>query len=385
MSVAIVGIAEHPLEDGRVPGDATELSIQARVAREALADAGLTFADVDGLLSTGAWADPGPGRYPTITLAEYLGLRVRFSDSHNIGGASFVAHVAHAAMAIEAGSCDVALITYGSLQRSRRSRSLAGRPPELTMQYETPWGMPSPVGGYALAAQRYLYERGATVEDLARVAVVASQWANLSPTATKRDLLTVEDVLASPLVSDPLRVLDCCLVTDGAGAIVLTSAARARDLPGDAVTVAGFAEGHSHLTMTSMPSLTETAAAQTGPRAMAMAGVDVDDLDLLQIYDSFTITTLLTLESLGLCAAGEAPELLRAGVMSPGGSLPLNTNGGGLRHSHPGMNGLFLVIEAVRQLRGAALGAQVPDARTALVSATGGALASSATCVLVRS
>lgn len=377
----IVGVADTPLVRGLAP-DTTPLRMQADVARRALAEAGLTLGDVDGLLSTGAWGNPGPGRFPTVTLTEYLGLQTRFTDSSNIGGASFEAHLAHASLAIQQGYCDVALITYGSLQKSERSRSLAGRNPVLTMQFESPWGLLSPVGGYALAARRHMHQYGTTAEQLADVAVAARRWAQLNPAATSRDDLSVADVLASPLVSDPLHKLDCCLVTDGGGAVVVTTAENARSMAVTPISVAGYGEAESHWNIAAMPDLTVTSATRSGPRAMEMAGMTHDDIDIAQIYDSFTITVLLTLEALGFCKPGEAGEFVSNGRIAPGGAFPMNTSGGGLSYCHPGMFGIFLIIEAVRQLRGEAGERQIAGARTALVSGTGGTLSSAATCVL---
>jgi acetyl-CoA acetyltransferase len=359
------------------------LNLQADAALRALHEAGLTLAEVDGLLTAAGWGIPGPGSMPTLTLAEYLGIQPRFLDSTAIGGSSFEAHVAHASLAIAQGYCEVALITYASMQRSLRSRSLGGPAPQLNAQFEAPWGLLAPVGSYALAATRYMHQYGSTAAQLASVAVAARAWASLNPAATRREPLTVADVLSSPLVSDPLHVLDCCLVTDGAGAVVLTSAARARSLGGkQTVYVRGFAEATSHNYISQMPDLTVTPAAQSGPRALSMAGVRPEQVDVLGVYDSFTITVLLTLEALGFCAPGEAGAFVAAGCTSPAGPLPMNTNGGGLSYCHPGMYGIFLIIEAVRQLRGECAERQVKGARVALINGTGGTLSSTATCVL---
>lgn len=380
----IVGVADAPLADGVLANGGNVLSVQAETAKAALAQAGLRLRDVDGLLTAGTWGVPGPGSLPTLSLGEYLGIRPRFTDSTNIGGSSFEAHVAHAAIAIEQGYCDVALITYGSTQRSERSRTLAGRAPLLTMQYETPYGLLAPVGSYALAAMRHMHDYGTTGEQLAQIAVAARAWAALNPAATKCTPITVDDVLASPMISDPLHLLDCCLITDGGGALVMTRAEHARDLPARPIHVRGYAESHTHWTVASMPDLTLTTAADTGPRAMAMAGVRHDDIDVVEIYDSFTITVLLTLEALGFCGRGESGAFVSGARVLPGGEFPMNTNGGGLAYAHPGMYGIFLIIEAVRQLRGEAGVRQVPGARVALVNGTGGTLSSTATCILSR-
>lgn len=379
----IVGVAQEPLVDGCLPRPATPLSAQARAAVRALAEAGLAPADVDGLLVTGTWAVPGPGVLPTVSVGEYLGIRPRFMDATNIGGSSFESFVAHAAMAVERGYCDVALVTYGSQQRSERSRTLVGRPPQLNMQFETPYGLPTPVGGYAMAAMRHMHQYGTTSAQLAEIAVAARGWAALNPEAYHRDPITVDDVLGSGLVADPLHRLDCCLITDGAGALVITTEQHARGLPTRPVTIAGYAEYQSHWMIAEMPDLTVSPAAQSGPRALKMAGIDVADVDVVEVYDSFTITTLLQLEDLGFCGKGDGGRFVTEVGIGPGGGLPVNTNGGGLSYGHPGLYGLFILIEAVRQLRGECGQRQVPGARVALVNGTGGVLSTAATCVLV--
>lgn len=382
----IVGVADIPLVDGMVTSPMTVLQMQARAAAAALKDARLSMRDVDGLLTAGLWAVPGVGQLPTVTLGEYLGIAPRFTDATNIGGSAFESHVGHAAMAIEKGACEVALITYGSTQKSERSRSLAGRPATLGMQFETPWGLPTPIGGYAMAAMRHMHEFGTTSEQLAEVAVAARRWAELNPAATNRKPITVDDVLASPMIADPLHLLDACLVTDGGGALVMTSAEHARALGVTPIYVRGFGESHTHWTIAAMPDLARlTAAEVSGRNAFAMAGMSPADIDLVEVYDSFTITVLMTLEALGFCAPGESGAFVSGQRTAPGGSFPMNTNGGGLSYAHPGMYGIFLLIEAVRQLRNEAAGRQVQGVRTALVHGTGGTLSSGATCILSRS
>lgn len=380
----IVGVGDVPLERGSVTGGRNVLEIQAHAAHAALAEAGLRLDDVDGLLTAGTFGQPGPGTLMPLTVGEYLGVRPRFIDGTQIGGSSFEAQVAHAALALQAGYCEVALITYGSTQKSLRERSLAGRSPSLTLQFETPYGLPTPVGAYAMAAHRHMHEYGTTSEQLAEIAVATRAWAALNPAATMREPLTVDEVLASPLIAEPLHLLDCCLVTDGAGALVMTTAERARDLPAAPVHVRGYAETLTHATIQAMPDLTRTGAAETGPRALEMAGVRHEEIDVAEIYDSFTITVLLTLESLGFCGPGEGGAFVAGQRTAPGGAFPLNTNGGGLSCLHPGMYGIFLIIEAVRQLRGECGARQVPDARIALAHGTGGVFSSTATCVLTR-
>jgi acetyl-CoA acetyltransferase len=279
----------------------------------------------------------------------------------------------------------VALIAYGSTQRSSASRSLGrGGPAAYAEQFERPYGPPLPVGAYALAAMRHMHEFGTTSEQLAEVAVATRKWAHLNPKAYKRDLITIEDVLSSPYIAEPLHLLDCCLVTDGGGAVIVTSLERARDLRKTPVRVLGHAETHTHNTISNMPDLTRTGAYDTGPRALAMAGVKHADLDVVEIYDSFTITVLLTLEGLGFCDRGESGRFVQGQRTAPGGEFPMNTNGGGLSYCHPGMYGIFTLIEATRQLRGECGERQVDGARVALCNGTGGVLSSTATVVLAR-
>ena len=374
---AIAGVAESDLG---VVAPKTALQLQAEAAREALAEAGLTFGDVDAVFSAG-----GEEYAPTLRVAEYLGIQPRYTDSTNIGGSSFVAHAGHARAAIAQGLCEVALITYGSTQRSSRSRAL-GRTGGVRgpFQFEGVWGLPLPVGAYALAASRHMHEFGTTPEQLAEVAVATRAWAALNPKAYYRDPITIDDVIGSPWIAEPLHLLDCCLVTDGGGAVVIVSADRARDLPKAPIWIAGHGESHSHMTIANMPDLTTTAANHSGPAAMAMAGVRHDDVDVVELYDSFTITVLLTLEALGFCGRGESGAFVSGQRTAPGGDFPMNTNGGGLSYCHPGMYGIFTLIEATRQLRGECGDRQVGEARIALCNGTGGVLSSTATVVLAR-
>tara|TARA_R110001606_G_scaffold314379_2_gene461041 strand:+ start:14702 stop:15871 length:1170 start_codon:yes stop_codon:yes gene_type:complete len=379
----IIGVGDVPLKEGKVLEPMTPLQVQALAAHSALHDAGIEMQDVDGLLVANTWGIPGAGQVPTITMAEYFGITPRFVDGTSIGGAAFEAHVGHAALALEAGRCEVALITYGSTQKSERSRSLAGRPASLTMQYETPWGMPTPIGGYALSAMRHMHEFGTTSEQLAEVAVSARKWASLNPDAMMRGPLSVEDVLSSRMISDPLHQLDACLVTDGGGAIVMTTADHARALGKTPVFVRGCGEANTHLTVSSMPDMARLTSAQiAGQQAFERAGVTHSAIDVVEVYDSFTITVLMTLEALGFCQAGEGGAFVSSSRTAPGGAFPMNTNGGGLSYAHPGMYGIFLLVEAVRQLRGECGPRQVKDAVNALVHGTGGTLSSGATCIL---
>ncbi len=367
---AIAGIGHAGL--GHAPGF-TAMELLAQASAAALADAGLELHDVDGL-----FVGTAVHTMPTLAVAEYLGIRPRFSDGSMIGGASFVAHTLTAALALDARLCDVALIAYGSNQRSAGGFVSIAEP----QPYETPYQPRNPLTAYALAASRHMHQFGTTREQLAEVAVAARAWARLNPEAFVRDPLDVDDVLASRMVSDPLTVLDCCLVTDGAAAIVMMRGDHARDRPKPPVYLLGSATEHWHRQIASMPDLTVTAAAASGARALAMAGLEPADMDVLELYDAFTITTLLFLEDLGFCPKGEGGPFVAGGRIAPGGELSVNTNGGGLSCVHPGMYGLFLITEAVRQLRGEAGERQVPRAQTALVHGNGGTLSSQATSVL---
>lgn len=384
-AAAITGVGDVELENGKVKDGLSVLQVQAIAAKRALEDAGLTKDDVDGLFTSGFWSVSGNGFFPTLTLGEYLGIQPRYSDSTQVGGSSFESHVGHAAAAIKAGLCEVALIVYGSTARSQPHQNVANfsHPMDIS-QYEAPYGLPLPIGAYAMAAHRYMHEYGLTSEQLAEVAVSARKWASLNPAATKREPITVEDVVQSELIADPLHKLDCCLVTDGAGAIVLVSPERAKESKKDPIWLLGYGESHSHMTISSMPDLTVTPAAQSGKTAFKMAGVTHDDIDVVEVYDSFTITTLLTIESLGFCKPGEGASFFADGRTAPGGDFPLNTNGGGLSYAHPGMYGIFLLIEAVRQLRGECGERQVKNAELALVTGTGSYLSHTATCILGR-
>ncbi len=362
---AIAGVYEHPT---RWAPDKTAFQIHAESARGALADAGLKISDVDGYFTSGV------GPIGVLSMAEHLNLQPRYLDSTSIGGSSFVAHVTHAAAAIAAGLCEVALITYGSTASSDRfavgtGGAFAGDPPD---QFEAAFG-PTVVGSYALVAQRHMYEFGTTAAQLAEIAVTIRRHASLNPAAKFREPITVEDVLASRLVSSPLHLLDCCIITDGGGAVVVTSAQRARDARTPPVYVLGGSEACCHTGM-GRRDLTGMAARQSGPRAMAMAGVTHQDINLCMLYDSFTITVLETLENLGFCKPGEGGTFVQNGRIGLGGALPVNTDGGGLSSNHPGMRGIFLVIEATKQLRGECGPRQVTDCRIALCHGTGGTL-----------
>ena len=369
---AIVGVAESDL--GEVGPGFTPLDLIGQATLRALDDAGLKKEDVDGLFSASAYY-----HMPTLSVGEYLGIRPRYSDATNMGGSSFVSHLFHAAAAIDAGLCEVALIAYGSTQRSAGGRLVSG---SETLPYEAPYKPRYPVSMYALAASRHMYQYGTKREQLAEVAVAAREWAKLNPKAFMRDDLSVEDVLSSRMVSSPLSVLDCCLVTDGGGAVLVTSAGRARDLRKPPVYLLGAGEAHWHRNISQMPDLTVSAAVDSGPRAYEMARLGPSAVDVAMLYDAFTINTVLFLEDLGFCEKGEGGAFVSGGRISPGGELAVNTNGGGLSYNHPGMYGLLLFVEAARQVRGECGERQVADANVALVHGNGGVLSSQVTAIL---
>ncbi|EHL22338.1 thiolase [Acidovorax sp. NO-1] len=370
-AAAIVGasLGGVPMTPGR-----SALEILGEAVHGALADAGLKLSDVDGLFTGSSYHF-----LAGLSVAEYLGIHPKFCEATMVGGSSYVSHLLTAAMALHTGQCEVALICYGSNQGSGfgKLKSMAETP-----LYEAPYEPRYPISSYALAAARHMHQYGTTREDLAHIAVAARQWAQLNPLAHARDPLSIEQVLDSRLVSDPLSVLDCCLVTDGGGALVLVRSERARDFPKPPVYVLGAAAATWHRQIGSMPDLTVTAAAESGPRAFAMAGLALKDVDVLELYDAFTINTLLFLEDLGFCAKGEGGAFVRNGRIAPGGALPVNTNGGGLSCCHPGMYGMFLLIEAVQQLRAEAGDRQVPNAEIALCHGNGGVLSSQVTALL---
>lgn len=372
----IVGASECDLGDTGL----SVLHLQTQAVTRALADAGLSLGDVDGLACTSV------ARFSATQLADYLGIEPVWTDSTFAGGAAFEMFVARAAQAIEAGQAEVVVISFASNQRSARSRSLGNlfEPHTPEAQFEGPYGPLYPVSHYALAAQRYLHITGAGREHLAEVAVAARQWALLNPAAFRHGAgpLTVDAALESPLISSPLSASDCCLVTDGGGAIVLTTAERARDLPGAPIHILGYGESTSHTSMATPEDLVTTGAQVSGAIALHKAGLAPADIDVVQIYDSFTITVLLSLEALGFCARGEAWQFVQNGRIAPGGDFALNTSGGGLSYCHPGQFGVLLLVEAVRQLRGECAERQVSGARTALAHGTGGILSTSATVVL---
>jgi acetyl-CoA acetyltransferase len=374
-AAAIVGVA-----DAASPTGVLELhgrALEAAMVREALADAGLTIDDVDGVCYGGS--PPG--------VAEYLGIHPRFMDGTMTGGSSYELHVEHAAAAIAGGLCEVVIGLYAATPRGDRARGGGGRPgfmpgPNPMLEWEMPYGLRMPMGAYALAASRHMAVYGTTSEQLAQIAVDTRRWAAMNPRARYREPITIDDVLESPMQASPLHLLDCCLVTDGAGAFVMTSAARAHDIAKAPVWVLGAASSSDHSMISAMPDLAVTAGTVSGPAAFKQAGITTADVDLLMGYDSFTITALLHLEDLGFCAKGEGGAFVADGKLGPGGSLAMNTNGGGLSYTHPGQYGMFLLVEAVRQLRGECGERQLRDPEIAIAHGSGGVLSTMGTVVL---
>jgi acetyl-CoA acetyltransferase len=377
--VAIVG-ADESDEIGIVPHKST-LQLHAEAARNALEDAGIALSEVDGIFSAGA-----AGWSPTLQLAEYFGIQPKYTDSTSVGGSSFVIDVEHAAAAIATGLIDVALITHGESGASGGRRGGSARPALDVQHPSAQFEMPYHVGGapthYAMACMRHMHQYGTTHEQLAEIAVATRKWASLNPKAMMRDPITIDDVLSSRWIAYPFHLLDCCLVTDAGGAVVITSAERAKDCKKPPVWVLGSGEATTHQTISSMPDITTTPASISGPRAFAMAGVRHADVDVAEIYDSFTYTVLLSLEDLGFCKKGEGGKLAEEGRTALDGDIPINPSGGLKSFGHPiGASGVRMIYEVVTQLRGDAGARQVKSPRLGLAHNVGGPGAVS--CVVV--
>ena len=374
--IAIVGAALSDI--GRVDTKSPfELHYQA--ASRAVADAGLTKDDVDGFGSTGM------GLLAPVEVAEYCGLRPTWADGTGVGGSTWEFMVEHAAAAITAGHAQTVVLVYGSTARAdlkagRRSANLSfgGRGP---VQFDAPFGH-TLISKYAMAARRHMYEFGTTIEQLAEIAVSTRYNASKNPEAYYQDPITIDDVQSARMMADPLTTLHCCIRSDGGGAVVLTTEERARDLAKPPVWILGTGETTSHTTMSEWEDFTESPAVRSGQLAFDRAGVKPDDIDVCEIYDAFTPMVLLSLEALGFCKKGEGGSFVEDGKLRLNGALPTNTDGGGLSHCHPGMRGMFLLVEAVRQLRGEAAGRQVEGARLACVNGTGGWFSSASTAIL---
>lgn len=374
--VALVGAA---LSDcGRVD-DKSAFELHFQATTRALADAGLTRDDVDGFFSTGL------GTLAPVEVAEYLGLRPTYVDSTGVGGGTWEVMVEHAVAAIRTGLARTIVIVYGStaradLKKKLRTANLAfsSRGPS---QFEAPWGH-TLIAKYAMTARRHMHEYGTTIEQLANIAVDTRFNASLNPLAYYQDPITVDDVLNERMVADPFTKLHCCIRSDGGGAVVVTSADRAKDLAKKPVWVLGTGEASNVTTMSEWDDFTVSPASVSGRLAFDRAGISPADVDVCQFYDAFTSMVLLTFEALGFCGKGEAGSFLEGGTMRVGGAMPTNTDGGGLSSCHPGMRGIFLLVEAVKQLRGECGPRQVADAKVACVNGTGGWWSSASTILL---
>ena len=374
--VAIVGAA---LSDcGRVD-DKSPFHLHQQAASRALADAGLTKDDVDGFMSTGM------GVLAPVEVAEYMGLKPLWVDSTGVGGSTWEFMVEHAVAAISEGLVNTVVLAYGSttradLKRGRRTANLSfgTRGP---VQFDAPFGH-TLIAKYAMVARRHMHEFGTTIEQLAEIAVSARHNASLNPDAYYQDPITIDDVMNATMVADPFTTLHCCIRSDGGGAVVLTSEDRARDTAKAPVWVLGTGEAVSHTTMSEWEDFTESPAARSGRQAFERAGVTPADIDVCQLYDAFTSMVLLTLEGLGFCAKGEGGPFVEGGALRVGGALPTNTDGGGLSSCHPGMRGMFLLVEAAKQLRGECGPRQVDGAQLACVNGTGGWFSSTGTIIL---
>ena len=376
---AVVGLAESGCG---VASGWSAMEIMANSVHDALEDAGIKLNEVDGVFAATAFHSMA-----AMSLSEYLGLKPKFADGSQIGGSSFLSHILTAALALDAGLINVAVVAYGSNQKSIGGFKTISE----AMPYEAQYEPRMPVTAYALAAKRYMHEFGASRHDLANVAVTARDWALLNPRAYTYDKgpLTVEDVLSARPIVDPLGKLDCCLVTDGGAAVVMTRSDRAKDTKNTPIYLLGAAMEHHHRMVSEMPDLVRTSAIDSSKRAFKMSNYKATDMDTIQLYDAFTINTLLFLEDLGFCKKGEAIELVKNNNIGPSGTLKVNTNGGGLSCVHPGMYGLFVTLEAIRQLRNSAgddvgqrsNGGWIENAKLSVAHGNGGVLSSQVTNV----
>ena len=373
-SVAIVGAAETT-ELGKIP-NVSQIQLHADAALNALKDAGLKLSDIDGVATA--------GESPT-NLAHYMGIVPTWVDGTSVGGCSFMLHVRHAAAAINEGLCHTVLITHGESGRSNVGRGGfrgGGGGASLAGQFEAPYGLMGPPSIFTIPFLRYMKETGTTLEQLAMVAVVQREWAGLNPRASYRDPLTVEQVMNDRMIAYPFTKLECCLVTDGGGALILTRADRAADFPHKPVYILGTGESVETPMISQMADFTTSRAFRTaGKKAFAEAGIKHADVDHLMIYDAFAHLPFYGLEDLGFCAPGEAGLFIEARNTAIGGILPMNTNGGGLSYMHSGMYGMYALQESVRQLRGVAP-AQVKDAKVSVCHGVGGMFAASGTIIM---
>ena len=376
MTVAIVGAAETT-QLGKIP-DTSQIELHADAALNAMADAGLTPKDIDGVATAGE---------SPVGIAHYLGIAPRYADGTSVGGCSFMLHVRHAVAAIEAGMADTVLVTHGESGRSGIGRGGrgGGGGAGLPDQFEGPYGGMGPTTMFTIGVLRYMKQYGMTHEQLATVAVVQREWASMSPRASYRDPITVEDVMASRMIAYPFHLLECCLVTDGGGALILTKAERAKDFPQRPVYIMGTGESVETPMVSQMKDLTSSQAFRiAGADAFKSSGISHSDVDHLMVYDAFAHLPIWGLEDLGFCERGEAAGFIEDGNTRPGGKLPLNTNGGGLSYMHSGMYGMYALQESVRQMRGTAP-AQVPGAEVSVCLGVGGMFAASGCIVMTNS
>ena len=378
---SIVGIGESAV--GKVP-DRSALQLQADATTAALMDAGLTIADIDGLITTPVRVEAW--NMPCGVVASYLGIRPSYLLTVDLAGASGAAMIHHAAMAIAAGQCTTVLCVAGQNLLSNRSRSHAVKAMAESgaahPQFEVPYG-PLVASNYALIARRHMHEYGTTEAQMAEVAVTMRKHASLNPNAHKRDLISVSDVLKSPLITSPLKILDCALVSDGAAAAIVTSAERARDLRQKPACLLGQGYGLRHSYIGETLNVTSSGAVDSGRKAFAMAGLKHSDIDVAELYDCFTITVIIELEDLGFCKKGEGGAFVEGGRIGLDGELPVTTHGGLLSAGHCGVGGgFFHVLEAVRQIRGSAGARQIENAETVLVHGNGGTIAIHCTLIL---
>jgi acetyl-CoA acetyltransferase len=374
MSAAIVGAAET--DSVGVQPDKSALQLHAEAALNALADAGLKKDDIDGVLCAGQ---------SPVQVAEYLGIIPRFLDGTSVGGCSFMLHVRHAAAAIKAGLCTNALITHGQSGRSRVGESgWGGARQSLGAQFEEPYGVAGPPTRFTIPILRHMHEYGTTHEQIASVAVATRRWAERNPRALMRDPITVQDVLDSRLIAYPIHLLECCLVTDGGGALVVVAAERAHDFPKRPVYLLGSGESSEHSMISMMHDFTESRAFRvSGDAAFEEARIARSDIDHAMFYDAFAHTPMFALEALGFVGKGESGPFFEEMRTAPGGEFPLNTNGGGLSYTHTGMYGMFAIQESVRQLRGEAA-AQLDDVRISIAHGVGGMFHAAGTLILTN-
>lgn len=370
-------LASYGLAATRVDYHRDTLDIMAEAATSAMKRAGVTSKEIDGVFTATAQLS-----LPALALSEHLGITPKYLDSTVHGGSSNISHIAHAIAAITTGQIDVALIVYGSTQRTELKETGTRPAVAHVPPFEAaPEGL-FPIASYALMAARHMYEFGTTREQLSSVVSASREWAKLNPAAVLREQVSSEDVINSGLISSPFYKFDCCLITDGAGALIVMSAERARARGLRGVKILGLGEASDSLTVSAMPTLAATSAGRSGNIAFEQAGIGPGDIDLVQIYDAFSINPIMILEDLGFCKKGEGGAFFAAGHTRPGGKLPVNTSGGGLSFTHPGMFGIFTVIEAMTQLLGEAGERQVSGARTAVAHGIGGTMSTSATLLL---